>query len=250
MIGKIFIDIFILLILDIILSVDNAILISMVTKDLKGKDRRIASIFGALGAVFLRLVFVILLALFFSVLSDIPVVYILGGILLLWVGWSITKTNNDNHSKVKSSSKIFKAIAIVIGADIMMSFDNALIISEVVVGMEFNDDISSSWDITIKTLIVAIALLISLILIVFSSNLLGKFMEKNRWIIYVGCWLLMSVSVEMILKDSLIHEHLPGEHYLWTFFSYWMGGILTMINWFWREINGDNKKSKEKESLI
>lgn len=238
---KILFDILILLLLDIILSVDNAVLISMSTKELKGKDKRIASLFGALGAVLLRLIFVILLIFFLEVMSSIPVIYILGGGLLLYIGWNITKENKEDKSKVKSSQKILKAIATIIAADIIMSFDNALIISEVVVGIEWGFE--QAWiGITLNGIIVSIALLLSLVLILFSSSAISKFMEKYSWVVYLGCWLLLSIGIEMILKDQIFklffedgYEFPNWLHYVTMIGSYGFGAILTVINWFWRK---------------
>ncbi len=235
MLGKILLDIGVLLILDIILSVDNAILISMSTKQLEGRNRKLASFLGAMGAVLMRLIFVIILIFFFEMLENVKAVYILGGLLLGFIAWGMTKEHKeDEHSNVSSSTKVLKAVAIIIAADMMMSFDNALIISEVVVGMDFGNDISHAAEIGIRATMVAIALLISLVIIVFSSNALTIFMQKNKWVIYIGCWLLMSVAMEMILKDALIKDMLPGHHYMWTYFSYLVGGSITMLNWYIR----------------
>lgn len=235
---KFILDIFILLLIDIILSVDNAVLISMSTKELKGKDRKIASLFGAMGAVLLRLIFVILLIFFIEQVAEIPVIYIVGGLLLAVIGWTITKEHNKKHGNVKSSQKVLKAIAIIIAGDIMMSFDNALIISEVVVGIEWGFQEGSHWiGATLDLLIVAIALLISLMLIVFSSNVISNFMEKNRWVVYVGCWLLMSVGIEMIFKDALIHDLVENKELIVFFTSYALGAAVTGANWYWRKIH-------------
>lgn len=240
MIVKIILDILILLVLDIILSVDNAILITMATKDLEGKDKKIASLFGAMGAVLLRLIFVILLIFFLEILSNVPSIYFLGGLLLGYIGWTLTNEHQDDHSGVKSGTKILKAVAVIIAADMMMSFDNALIISEVVIGLEWGD-VTTWTKVGLDITIVAIALLISLVLIVFSSNILGAFMKKNKWVVYVGCWLLLSVATEMILKDVLIHKSIEelfnGKHFMISFFSYWVGGIFAILNWWWRGRN-------------
>lgn len=233
MVVKIILDILVLLLFDVILSVDNAILISMSTRELKGKDRKLASIIGAIGAVMLRLIFVVLIIFFFEALSSVKVIYIIGGLLIAWIAWNITKDHKEGSLKIKSSTKVLKVVAMIMAADLIMSFDNAFIIAEVVMEMHFGD-LGIEALIAIKAVIIIIALLISLILIVCSSVALAKFIEKNKWVMYVGCWLLMSAATEMVLNDSLIKDLLPGSHILWIFFAYWMGGILTMFNWYFR----------------
>ncbi len=211
-----------LLVIDIVLSVDNAILIASTTKDLEGSQKKWAQILGATGAVLLRLIFVFILMFAFALLEGVILIYILGGAVLIYIGISITNKADESH-KAKSSSSLFKAVALIMAGDVMMSFDNALIISEVAIDIS-NDNI---W---MMVSIVTIALALSLAIIIFFSSQLAKFMKKNEWLIYVAAWLLLGVGIEMILKDPLFNINI---NHIWIMLiSYSLAGIVIGMKYY------------------
>lgn len=234
---SIFLGLVTLIFLDIILSIDNAILIATVTKDLKEKNRRIVRIVGSSGAVFLRLIFIIVVMFALESLIGIPIIYIAGGGILVYLGISLTIKSKPSKERDLSSG-VLKAIAMIMAGDIMMSFDNAFIIGGIVSGFEF-----SVW---IDVVIIIIALLISLIIIMFFADKLSVLMNKYEWIIFVAGWLLISVGIEMILKDYLwniiigssmsgednpiIVEKLTEEGLILV--SYLSGGIIMFSKWY------------------
>ncbi len=235
-----------LLVIDIVLSVDNAILIASTTKDLEGSQKKWAQILGATGAVLLRLIFVFVLMFAFAALEGVILIYILGGAVLIYIGISITNKSDENH-KAKSSSSLFKAVALIMAGDVMMSFDNALIISEVAI------DISNgkTW---MMVAIVTIALVLSLAIIIFFSSQLAKFMKKNEWLIYVAAWLLLGVGIEMIFKDPLFNLQLA---HIWIMLmSYSFAGIIICMKYYFHDkclnetckITRDDESDKEKDA--
>ncbi len=222
-----------LFIVDVVLSVDNAILIASSTKDLDGNTRKLAQMIGAFGAVILRLIFVIIIMLTLNFLASIPFVYIIGGALLVYIGISLSHDADEEHHQKEGASTIAKAVMIIIAGDVMMSFDNALVISEV--ANSVTDDI---W---VEISIVAVALLLSLIIIIFFSGWLSEFMKNNYWLIYVACWLLVGLGIEMMFKDALF----PWEiGHIWILlFSYSIAGIIIYVKWYLT-----HKYNKENES--
>lgn len=197
-------QIIVLLFLDIVLSVDNAILIASVTKNLEAKEKFWAQWLGALAAVLMRLVFIIIVMLTLNLLVGIPVIYITGGALLIYLGIALTNNNHEDES-AQAASSILKAIALIMAGDIMMSFDNAFIIGDIVSDFDWTAyGIETLWVSTLlNTIIVAVALLISLVIIVFFADELTTLMNKYEWIIYIAGWLLISVGIEMIMKDFI-----------------------------------------------
>lgn len=191
---NILLGILMLLFIDVILSIDNAILIATTTKSLGERDKKIAEIIGASLAVFLRMIFVIIIMFTLELLAGIPGIYLIGGIIIIFLAFSITK-EKDVSVKNKSSKNLLKVIAMIVAGDIMMSFDNAFIIADIVVGME-----TLLW-IEITTIVIALA--ISLVIIIFFSDYLGKLLKKYEWLIYIAAWLLISVGIEMFFKDYL-----------------------------------------------
>ncbi len=229
------IGILFLFIIDVVLSVDNAILIASSTKDLEGDTKKWAQIIGAMGAVFLRLVFVILIMFTLNALAGIPLIYIIGGGLLVYIGLSLSHDADEEHHQTDGASTILKAVAIIIAGDIMMSFDNALVISEV--ALSITDVI---W---VRISIITTALLLSLVIIIFFSGWLATFMKNNYWLIYVAGWLLVGVGIEMMFKDALI----PWEinHILILLISYSISGIIIYTKWYLtHKLNKEEKQEQ------
>ncbi len=230
-----------LLFIDVVLSVDNAILIASTTKDLEGSTKKWAQILGAAGAVLLRLIFVAILMLAFDFLTDVPIVYMLGGAVLIYIGWTISNDNEDEEKK--SAGTLWKAVALIMAGDIMMSFDNAIIISEV--AMNISD---KEW---VRVLLVAIALLVSLVIIIFFSSQLANFMKKNVWLIYVAAWLLLGVGIELIIKDPIFNLH--TNHYLNMFIAYSLSAAIILCKYYFldtkhkddKEVELDEEKEQE-----
>ncbi len=212
--------ILLLLIIDIILSADNAILIASTTKDLEGKDRKIAQTIGGLLAVLLRFVFVVIVIFIFDELN-FPFLYILGGLALFYIAWTLTGIDSHTENS-KGANSILKAIVLIIAGDIMMSFDNAVVIAEVTLGVT-----EIVW---VQVVIIFIALMLSLVILLFFSGKLSKFMNENKWLIYVAAWLLMSVGMEMFLQDSLWPFHFESEILL-MIISYSIGGLIVYAKW-------------------
>ncbi len=228
-------DILLLLLLDIVLSVDNAILIASTTKELEGKTKKTAQVIGAAGAVILRLVFIVLIVFTLDTLQNVILVYALGGLVLCYIGISMTIKHEVKESKAANS--IFKAVALIMAGDIMMSFDNALIIGEVVIGLN-----KGPW---FSLTIVAIALALSLIIILFCSAQLATFMHNNDWVVYVAAWLLVGLGIEMILKDALFNlEHVIGHGWM-MFIAYASSGAIISSKWYFLDRNKSNDITKD-----
>ncbi len=224
----IFIGIITILFLDIVLSVDNAILIASTTRNLEKSERRKARIIGSSLAVLLRLVFVILIMFVLKAATSVPVLYIIGGILLIVIGIMITKKHDEEEVKVANSA--MKAIVLILAGDVMLSFDNSFIIADVASGM----NVDLGW----KILIIAAALLLSLFILLFFAKQLTAIMEKNQWIVYIACWLLISVGIEMMFKDQLL-SGIHIEHIYTFIISYGVGGIATGLKYWLDTRNND-----------
>ncbi len=211
-------DILVLFFLDVVLSVDNAVLIAATTRELEGKTKKTAQILGGLAAVLMRLIFVVLILLVLTAFEGVILMYIIGGGILVFLGLMITGPEKEKSHKDNPAKSVMKAMILIIAGDIMMSFDNAFIIADISMGME----IVLGW----KIAIIALALLLSLVIILFFASTLTRVMKNNPWIIYIAGWLLVSVGIEMMLKDQLFNiDH--SYHLLVLFSSYALGGILT-----------------------
>ena len=110
--------------INILLSGDNAVVIALACRDLPPKQRRWGIIWGAAGAIVLRIV----LTIFAVTLLELPWLKVVGGVLLLWIGIKllVEDEDEDGDQAIKASDRLWAAVRTVIVADLVMSVDNVL----------------------------------------------------------------------------------------------------------------------------
>ena len=176
-----------ILAIDLILSGDNAVVIALAVRQLKGDTRRKAIILGATGAVLLRLFF----AAIVSFLLQIPLLQAVGGALLLWVAWKLVHDSpGGEEDEVQAGGNLWEAVRIIIIADVVMSLDNVVALVGVSGG-------------NLALLVFGLALTIPLI--IWGSTLLSALLDRWRWLVYVGAGILVYVAVEMLFEDRVVH---------------------------------------------
>jgi YjbE family integral membrane protein len=177
-----------ILAIDLILSGDNAVVIALAVRQLKGDTRRKAIILGATGAVLLRLFF----AAIVTFLLQIPLLQAVGGALLLWVAWKLVHDSpgEEEDDEVQAGGNLWEAVRIIIIADVVMSLDNVVALVGVSGG-------------NLALLVFGLALTIPLI--IWGSTLLSALLDRWRWLVYVGAGILVYVAVEMLFEDRVVH---------------------------------------------
>lgn len=173
-----------IIIIDILLAGDNAIVIGMAAKNLPEALRKRAIFWGTAGAIVLRLVMAIL---FIEALDNIPALRIVGGIMLLWIGYSLLK-DGDNEHNIEAKDNIWGAIATIIIADGVMGIDNVL---GVVAAAEGHFGL------------VVAGMLVTVPIIVWGSTIFVKLIDKFPVILYAGGGILGWVSASMIQHDPM-----------------------------------------------
>ena len=173
-----------IIIIDILLAGDNAIVIGMAAKNLPETLRKRAIFWGTAGAIGLRLIMAIL---FIEALDSIPALRIVGGIMLLWIGYSLLK-DGDNEHNIEAKDNIWGAIATIIIADGVMGIDNVL---GVVAAAEGHFGL------------VVVGMLVTVPIIVWGSTIFVKLIDKLPVILYVGGGILGWVSASMIQHDPM-----------------------------------------------
>lgn len=173
-----------IIIIDILLAGDNAIVIGMAAKNLPENLRKRAIFWGTAGAIGLRLIMAIL---FIEALDNIPALRIVGGIMLLWIGYSLLK-DGDNEHNIEAKDNIWGAIATIIIADGVMGIDNVL---GVVAAAEGHFGL------------VVAGMLVTVPIIVWGSTIFVKLIDKFPVILYVGGGILGWVSASMIQHDPM-----------------------------------------------
>jgi YjbE family integral membrane protein len=115
-----------IILIDILLGGDNAVVIALACRGLPAKQRKMGIIYGTAGAIVLR---VILIAFALALLA-IPYLKLVGGLLLIWIGVKLLMPqDDDDHGNIQSSDKLWGAVKTVIIADLVMSVDNVLAIA-------------------------------------------------------------------------------------------------------------------------
>ena len=169
------------LLLDIVLSGDNAVIVGAIAAGLAANQRKQAIIFGVGLAVVAR----IAMALGAVWIMGIPAVVFVGGLLLLWVAFKMgrelmAEASEDEHAQPKSFAGAIFAIAV---ADISMSLDNVLAVA------------GASRE---HPYIMAFGLFLSVVLMGIGATVIAKLMDRFKWIGWVGLVLVLAVAVRML----------------------------------------------------
>lgn len=182
-----------IVLIDLVLAGDNAVVIALAVKNLHGKQRRIGIIFGAGAAVALRVV----LTFFVAQLLQISFIKLLGGILILWIAVKLLVEGAPEEKFKKEAITFLQAIRIIVLADIIMSTDNILAVAGACKGNFF---------------LLLFGLALSIPFVVFTSSLLSKLMDKYPIIVYLGAAVLGRVGGEMIMTDPFTVKLIePGK---------------------------------------
>src|SRR5262249_43019848 len=111
-----------IVIIDLALSGDNAVVIGMAAHRLPPKQRRTAILIGGAGAIVLRVILTIIAAF----LLLVPGLELIGGLLLIWIGFRLLEQEEESHEGVKIASTMKEAVVTILVADLIMSTDNVL----------------------------------------------------------------------------------------------------------------------------
>ena len=175
-----------IIIIDILLGGDNAVVIALACRKLPPAQRTKGIIWGTAGAIILR---VILIAFAMTLLA-LPFLKFVGALLLVWIGVKLLAPDEEGHGNVEGSDKLFAAIKTIIVADLVMSVDNVIAIA----GAAQNAGEH-------QMLLVVLGLLISIPIIVWGSQLVIKLMDRFPMIITFGGMLLGWIAGGMLVTD-------------------------------------------------
>ena len=181
---------------DLVLAGDNALVIALATRTLPAKQRLWGQILGAGGAVGLRVLFVFLI----TWLTRIPILQLLAGIVLLWIAWKLVRPQEEALDAAAHpekahphASSLWHAVRIVIVADVIMSLDNVIAIA----GIAKEGSASPHGEMRL----VVFGLLLSIPLVICGSALIVKLMDRFRWVIWLGGGVLGHVAGKIIFQD-------------------------------------------------
>ncbi|GHO49566.1 YjbE family putative metal transport protein [Ktedonospora formicarum] len=184
---------------DIVLSGDNALLIGAIAASLEGRQRRLVIILGGIGAATLR----IALTAAATMLLSVPLLQAGGAVALYYIAINLLRERNKEHHSAKKSGGIISALWAVLVADLMMSIDNVLAVAGIASGH-------------MPTLV--IGMLVSIALLMVGSTLVAKLMKKLPWLLDLASLSLGWTTAKMLLEDpimgSFLTRHIPGAHWI------------------------------------
>ncbi len=188
------------ILIDLVLAGDNAVVIGLAAAGLPADQRRRAILVGIIAATGLRIVFAGVATQLLQVLG----LLLAGGVLLLWVCWKMWRELRDHAPSSElalghagaggavgapAPRKTFKQAALqIVAADVSMSLDNVLAVAGAAREHPY---------------ILVFGLLLSVALMGVAADMLGRILQKQRWIAYVGLAIIVYVAFDMIYRGSL-----------------------------------------------
>ena len=179
-----------IILLDIVLGGDNAVVIAMASRDLPLSIRKKAIYVGTVGALIIRLLMTFLAVWLLSV----PFLQAIGGLALIPIAYKLLKPSEE-ETEVSSCENFWTAIKTIVVADVAMGIDNVLAVAGAANG-HFG--------------LVVVGLLVSVPIIVWGSQLIGALMEKYPALIFAGAGILAWTAGSMIIHDKRVGGYISN----------------------------------------
>lgn len=183
--SRLLIDGFSIVLIDLLLAGDNALVIAMAVRALPERQRRIATLFGAAAAVGLRVVLTIMAAR----LLGIEFIKLSGGGFIIWIAVKVLTDASSEPSAEPPLGHLLEAIWYIVVADITMSIDNVLAVAGAARG---------------SVPLIIFGLGVSIPFVVFSSKLIATLMDRYPFVVFLGSAILGKVGAEMMITDPFI----------------------------------------------
>ena len=188
-----------IIVINILLSGDNAVVIALACRNLPPKQRTLGIFWGVIGAVVLRIV----LTFFAVTLLKLPYLQLLGAALLVWIGIGLINEDDDGDHDIHASDRLFSAVKTVIVADLVMSLDNVIGVAGAAKG---------------SLILLIFGLVVSVPLVVVGSQLIMKLIERFPVFVIAGGGLLGYLAGEIGIADTAVKPwidvNFPQLHYV------------------------------------
>ena len=203
-----------IILVNILLSGDNALVIALACRNLSRRQRRLGIFWGVLGAIVLRVV----LTFFAMSLLVNPYLKLIGGGLLLWIGVKLIAEENDADHKVKASDRLLAAVWTIIVADLVMSLDNVMAVAAAAKG---------------NVPLIIFGLIISIPIVVFGSQLIMRVIERFPVLVWAGGGLLGYIAGDMAIEDPAVAPWIAANVPYASMFVPTVGFVLVVAAGAW-----------------
>jgi YjbE family integral membrane protein len=174
-----------IILVNILLSGDNAVVIALACRNLSRRQRRHGIFWGVFGAIGLR----IALTFFAMTLLAYPWLRLVGAALLIWIGVKLVAEDDGGEHKVKASDRLLTAVGTIIVADLVMSLDNVVAVAAAAKG---------------NLPLLVFGLVISIPIVIVGSQVIMKLIERFPMLVLAGGGLLGYIAGEMAVEDPVI----------------------------------------------
>lgn len=222
--------VFQIILIDILLGGDNAVVIALACRNLAPKQRMQGILWGTAGAIGLRVV----LIAFALTLLDIPFLKVVGGLLLLWIGVKLLLPEEDEHGKIQGGASVLAAVKTIIVADFVMSLDNVIAIAGAAQNADPNHQIG----------LVVFGLIVSVPIIVWGSTLVLKLIDRFPLVVTLGAALLGWIAGGMIVTDVFVVDQFGEQPQTVKISAEIIGAVLVVLLGRWLA----SRKAASKES--
>lgn len=192
---RLLVDSLSIVLIDLLLAGDNALVIAMAVRDLPPRQRRLGTALGAAAAVVLRVIITIAAAQ----LLNVEYIKLVGGAFVIWIAVKVLSDASSEAASSPMPGRLLKAVWFIVVADITMSTDNILAVAGAAHG---------------SIPLIVFGLAVSIPFVVVSSNLLVALMNRYPAVIYVGAGILGKVGAEMMLTDPVVERVLHPSNLL------------------------------------
>ena len=227
--------IFQIILIDILLGGDNAVIIALACRNLPKKQRLQGILWGTAGAIFLR---VILIA-FALVLLDIPFLKVIGGALLLWIGVKLLVPEEDAHGNVTGGTSVWSAVKTILIADLVMSLDNVIAIAGAAQNTHADHQIYY----------VIFGLIVSVPIIIWGSTLVLKLIDRFPLVVTFGAGLLGWIAGGMLVTDVFVVDQIGEVSGIVKIAAEVIGAIFVIALGKWLASRRTSKQGELNESV-
>ena len=181
-----------IIIIDLVLAGDNAIVIALAARSLPADLRNKAILWGTVGAIVMRSAMTIIVVW----LLMIPGLRFIGGLALVWIAWKLLVPKQDTGEvHAKPADSFWAAMKTIVIADAIMGLDNVLAVAGAAKG---------------SFLLVVLGLLISVPIVVWGSTLILKWVDRFPVIVYIGAGVLAWTAAQMMLHEPLLAPYVDN----------------------------------------
>ncbi|WP_449539317.1 TerC family protein [Ferdinandcohnia sp. Marseille-Q9671] len=183
--GEFFSALLAIVVIDLVLAGDNAIVIGLAARNLPKPQQKKAIIWGTVGAIIIRAAATLAVVW----LLEIPGLHLIGGILLVWIAYKLL--TDDTEHEIEAQGSFMAAVRTIIVADALMGLDNVLGVAGAAHG---------------SFTLVVIGLIISVPIMVWGSTLFIKLVDRFPIIVTFGAAILAWTASKMIVEEPFIED--------------------------------------------